>query len=248
MERINEFHNLLLYVITGISAFVILLLFFILMRFNARANPEPSRTTHNVPLEIIWTVVPVIILVVISVPSLKLLYYGDRTAEPEMTVKVTGYQWYWGYTYPDHGDLTFNAYMIPDAEIDESKGQKRLLSTDNQLVLPVDTNIQILVTAADVLHSFAVPAFGIKKDAIPGRINETWVRIDREGTYYGQCSELCGKGHAYMPSEIRAVSKEDFAAWLEFAGDELASYDAFEEHRKLSLAANTKTNTKESNQ
>ncbi|MCB9990406.1 MAG: cytochrome c oxidase subunit II [Rhodospirillales bacterium] len=237
MERITDFHTLLLYVITGICIFVFALLAYIMVRFNAKANPTPSKTTHNTMLEVIWTVLPVVILVIIAVPSLKLLYYGDRVKEPEMTVKVTGYQWYWGYEYPDYEDLSFTAYLIPDDEIDESKGQKRLLSTDHQLVLPVDTDIQFLVTAADVLHSFAVPSFGVKLDGVPGRINETWARIERPGTYYGQCSELCGKGHAYMPIEIRAVSKEEFADWVKFAQEEQqASYDVFETQRKNKLA------------
>ncbi len=237
MERITDFHNLLLWIITGITLFVLALLAFIVLRFNAKANPKPSETTHNVLLEVIWTVVPVIILVIIAVPSLKLLFYTDRVANPEMTIKVTGYQWYWGYEYPDHDGLSFQAYMIPDDEIDESKGQKRLLSTDNQLILPVDTNIQILVTAADVLHSFAVPSFGIKMDAVPGRLNETWARIEKPGTYYGQCSELCGKDHAYMPVEIRAVSKEDFAAWVKFAQEQQqASFEEFKAQQKTKLA------------
>ena len=231
MERINEFHNMLFIVITLISVFVIGLMGFILIRFNAKANPEPSKTTHNTMIEVIWTVVPVVILILIAIPSLKLLYFQDRVENPDMTIKVVGYQWYWGYEYPDHEDLSFNAYMIADEDIDGSLDQRRLLSTDNQLVLPVDTNIQILVTAADVLHAFAVPAFGIKTDAVPGRINETWIRVEKEGTYYGQCSELCGKGHAFMPSEVRVVSKEDFNAWVEFAKDGEVSYDAYLIHK-----------------
>src|SRR5262249_1028028 len=151
---------------------------------------------------IIWTVVPVLILLIIAVPSFRLLYFTDRTPNPEMTLKVTGYQWYWGYEYPDNAGVNFLAYMVPEKEIDESKGQIRLLSTDNPVVLPVDTNIQILTTAADVIHSFAVPALGIKIDAMPGHTNETWVRITKPGIYYGQCSELCGKDHAYMPIEV----------------------------------------------
>lgn len=236
MEHITEFHTMLLYIITVISAFVILVMLFIFARFNARVNKTPSKTTHNTMLEVVWTVIPIIILIVIAVPSMKLLYYGDRTMEPEMTIKATGYQWYWGYEYPDYDGLAFNSYMIPEKDIDPAKGQKRLLSADNQLVLPVDTNIQILVTAADVIHSFAVPAFGVKLDAVPGRINETWARIDKEGTYYGQCSELCGKDHAFMPIEIRAVSKEEFNEWVAFAKDQYASYDDFKAQRAVRLA------------
>jgi len=225
MERIFSFHNdLLLIIITGIVLFVLALLVIVIFRYNAKANKDPSKVTHNVPLEVFWTVVPVIILIIIAVPSFKLLFYNDRTFEPEMTLKVTGYQWYWGYEYPDYDNISFLSYMIPDEDINESEGQKRLLSTDNVVVLPIETDIQIIVTAADVLHSFAVPALGIKKDAVPGRLNETWVRIEKPGTYYGQCSELCGKDHAFMPIEIRAVTKEEFEQWVEQAKDEFAAY------------------------
>lgn len=213
-ERLHQFHMMLLVIITVIVLFVMALLLFVMVRFNARANPTPSATTHNVLLEVLWTVVPVVILIVIAVPSFKLLYYMDRTENPEMTLKITGNQWNWSYEYPDHGDIGFSANMIPDTDIDSAKGQIRLLSTDTPVVLPVDTNIQLIVTASDVLHSFAMPAFGVKVDAVPGRINETWVRIEKPGTYYGQCSEICGRGHAFMPIEIHAVSKEDFAAWV----------------------------------
>lgn len=218
--RLHEFHNLLLYIIIGITLFVLILLIYVMVRFNARANPEPSTRTHNVMIEILWTVIPVVILIIIAVPSFKLLYYMDRVEEPEMTLKVTGYQWYWGYDYPDYG-VNFMSYMIPDEEIDETKGHVRLLSTDPPVVLPVNTDIQIIVTSADVLHSFAMPAFGIKKDAVPGRLNETWVRIDRPGTYYGQCSELCGEGHAFMPVEIQAVSRDEFKEWVRNQGGEI---------------------------
>ncbi|WP_435640931.1 cytochrome c oxidase subunit II [Micavibrio aeruginosavorus] len=212
--EIHNFHHLLMYIITGIVAFVTVLLVYVMIRFNAKSNPTPSTTTHNVLLEIIWTLVPVIILIVIAVPSFKLLYYVDRAKDPEMTLKVTGYQWYWGYEYPDQGGVTLTANILKDDEIDPAKGQIRLLSTDNPVVVPVDTTIQVLVTAQDVLHSFAMPNFGIKMDAVPGRINETWMRIEKPGVYYGQCSELCGINHAFMPIEIHAVSKEDFAAWI----------------------------------
>lgn len=213
-ERMDDFHTMLLWIIGAISAFVTLLLVYVILRFNARVNPKPSTTTHNTLLEVVWTVLPIVILIVIAVPSFKLLYYADRTPNPEMTLKVTGYQWYWGYEYPDQAGVSFNAYMVPDKDIDAAKGQVRLLSTDNPVVLPVETNIQILVTASDVIHSFAIPALGIKTDAVPGRTNETWVRITKPGVYFGQCSELCGKDHAYMPVEIHAVSKEDFQKWV----------------------------------
>lgn len=214
-ERIHEFHMMLLYIITAITVFVMLLLLIVVVKFNAKANPKPSNVTHNVGLEIAWTAIPVLILLLIAVPSLKLLYYGDRTHNPDMTLKVTGYQWYWGYEYPDSEGLSFTSYMVPQNEI--TGDQVRLLSTTAPVVLPIETNVQILVTAADVIHSFAVPAFGIKTDAVPGRTNETWVRITKPGVYYGQCSELCGKDHAFMPIEIHAVTKEEYAAWLEKA-------------------------------
>jgi len=219
-EEIHKFHNLMMYIITGITIFVLVLLVYVALRFNDKVNPEPSKTTHNVPLEVIWTLVPVLILLVIVVPSFRLLYFTDRVVDPEMTVKVIGNQWNWTIEYPDHDELSFTSIMIASEDIDPAKGQKRLLSVDNPMVLPVDTTIQFDVTASDVLHSFAVPAFGIKVDAVPGRTNQTWVRIEKEGVYYGQCSELCGKDHAFMPVEVHAVSKEAFTDWLEKAKTE----------------------------
>ena len=180
----------------------------------ARAHPTPSRITHNVPLEILWTIVPVIILIIIVIPSLKLLFYMDHVEKPDMTLKITGYQWYWGYEYPDQGGVAFQSNLIPDAEIKKDKGQIRLLSTDNPVVIPTDTNIQLLITSADVIHSFAIPAFGVKRDAVPGRLNDSWIRVTKPGTYYGQCSEICGKNHAYMPIEFKAVPKAEFDAWI----------------------------------
>ena len=228
MEHILSFHNdVLLWVISGITVFVMALLFWVIVRYNARMNPEPSRTTHHVMLEVIWTVVPVIILIIVAVPSFKTLFYLDRIPEPEMTLKVTGHQWYWSYEYPDYDGLAFDSNILADDEIDESKGQRRLLSTDNVVVLPVDTNIQIDITAppTDVIHSFTVPALGFKKDAVPGRLNSIWVRISKPGVYYGQCSEICGRNHAFMPIEVHAVSKEEFAEWIEKAKKEFASND-----------------------
>ena len=230
-ERINEFHDMLLIIITGITIFVFVLLAFVILRFNRFANKTPSKVTHNVPLEIVWTVIPIIILIVIAVPSMKVLYKNDRIAEPEMTLKVIGYQWYWGYEYPDHDNLTFDARMVPDDEI--GPNQKRLLSTDNVVVLPIETDIALLVTANDVIHAWTIPAFGVKIDAVPGRINETWFRIDRPGVYYGQCSELCGKDHSYMPIEVHAVTKEEFEAWLAKAKEEFAANDNMPKEIKL---------------
>lgn len=227
MERIADFHNwTMVPVITAISVFVLLLLIWVVMRYNRRANPNPSNVSHNVTIEVLWTVVPVLILIVIAVQSLPLLYYVDRTEEPDMTLKVTGYQWYWGFEYPDHGGVSFQSYMIPDDDIDAGKGQLRNLSTDEPVVLPVDKNIQIITTAADVIHSFAVPAMGVKIDSVPGRLNETWVRITKPGVYYGQCSELCGKDHAFMPVEIHAVSEEEFNAWVVSKGGSVTVEEA----------------------
>ena len=215
MERINGFHNMLVYIIVAISLFVLALMVYAMVRFRKSANPTPSRTTHNTLVEVLWTVVPIVILVTIAVPSFRLLYFADRAANPEMTVKATGHQWYWSYEYPDHGDFSFDAIMVPDSEI--KAGQVRLLSTDNAVVVPVDTDVRLLTTSADVIHSWAMPAFGVKLDANPGKVNETWFRVTQAGTYYGQCSELCGVNHGFMPIEIRAVSKAEFTRWVEEA-------------------------------
>ena len=222
-EAIYSFHNMLLVIITLITIFVLGLLVYVMFRFSEKRNPTPSRTTHNTLIEVLWTGIPVIILVIIAVPSFKLLYAQEDVSDAEMTIKAIGRQWYWSYEYPDHGNFTFDANMVADEDIEE--GQLRLLSTDNVVVLPVDTKIRILVTASDVLHNFAMPSFGIKMDGVPGRINETWVTITREGTFYGQCSELCGTGHSYMPIEIKAVSKAEFEEWIKWAQEEFASLD-----------------------
>lgn len=225
MEEIVKFHNMMLPIIFGIAIFVLLLLIYVVLRFNKRVNPNPSKVTHHVGLEIAWTVLPVVILIIIAIPSFKLLYFLDRTENPDMTLKVTGYQWYWQYDYPDHGDISFSSYMIPDAEIDPAKGQVRLLSTDNPVVVPVNKNIQVILTGGDVLHSWAVPRLGVKTDTVPGRLNETWFRANEPGIYYGQCSELCGKDHAFMPIEIHAVSEADFAAWVAEQGGTMPSVE-----------------------
>jgi cytochrome c oxidase subunit 2 len=220
MAQLEGFHDLLLWIITLISIFVLALLAYVCFRFRASANATPSKRTHHTVLEIAWTAVPVLILVVIAIPSFKLLYFMDRVAEPELTIKAIGHQWYWSYEYPDDGDFTFDAYMVADEDLEP--GQPRLLATDNAIVLPVDTDIQVLVTATDVLHSWAVPAFGVKMDGVPGRINETWLRIEEPGMYYGQCSELCGDLHGFMPIMVHAVSKEEFDAWTRQAQEEFA--------------------------
>jgi cytochrome c oxidase subunit 2 len=220
MAQLESLHDLLLWIITLISIFVLALLLYACVRFRAARNASPSRRTHHTLLEITWTALPVLILVVIAIPSFKLLYFMDRVHEPEMTIKAIGHQWYWSYEYPDDGNFAFDAYMVDEADLQE--GQLRLLTTDNALVLPVDTDIRVLITATDVLHSWAVPAFGVKTDAVPGRVNETWVRIEEPGMYYGQCSELCGDFHGFMPIMVRAVGKEEFEAWTQLAREQFA--------------------------
>lgn len=232
MAEIEGFNVLLSIIIIGISIFVLGLLAFICVRFNASRNPTPSKTAHNTVLEVIWTVVPVMILVVIAVPSFRLLTYASTTPEADMTLKVTGHQWYWSYAYPDHGNFTFDSLLIEDADL--KSGQLRLLETDNRVILPVDTTIRIQVTADDVLHAWAVPAFGIKMDAVPGRLNETWTRIDKEGVYYGQCSELCGVRHGFMPITVEAVSKADFEKWVVEAKETFARRDDGDDGVRLS--------------
>ena len=222
MTMITDFNNFLLILMTAISVFVLGLMLYVMMRFNARANPEPSKTTHNTLVEVIWTVVPIVILVVIAIPSFRLLYFQRDIPEADMTVKAVGYQWYWGYEYPDHGDFAFDSLMLTD---EERGDQPRLLATDTAMVVPVDTTVRVIVTAADVLHAFAMPAFGLKMDAVPGRLNETWFKAEKTGTFYGQCSELCGIRHAFMPIRIEVVSKADFALWVEEAQNEYAEID-----------------------
>ena len=220
-EQINDYHNMLLVLITVIAVFVTLLLIYVMVKFRAKVNPTPRTTTHNTLLEVLWTAIPILILVVIAIPSFKLLYYADTTKDAEMTIKAIGHQWYWSYEYPDNGNFTFDASMLEDDELED--GQPRLLATDESVVIPVNTNIRLLIAADDVLHAWAMPAFGVKLDGVPGRLNETWVRVEKEGTYYGQCSELCGTGHGFMPIQVKVVSKEAFAAWVEKAKVEYAS-------------------------
>ena len=232
MEMIHRFNNGLLIVVTLIVLVVLGLLLYCMVRFNARANPVPSRTTHNTLVEVIWTVVPILILVGIAVPSFSLLFaehdparaipgYNPET-DPPLTIKATGNQWFWSYDYPDSGDISFDSLMLSDEEraADPDAGP-RLLAVDNQMVVPVGRVVRMQVIGADVIHSFAIPSFGIKIDAVPGRLNEIWFRVDREGVYYGQCSELCGRDHAFMPIAVRAVSPEAFAAWAATAVKDL---------------------------
>ncbi len=223
MHNIIWFHNFLLWIITAIALFVLALLVIVVVKFNARSNPVPSRTTHNTTIEVIWTVVPVLILVAIAVPSFRLLFYQLNTPKADVTVKATGKQWFWSYSYPD-SKFEFDSLMVQANDL--KPGQPRLLTVDNEMVVPVNKVVKVLTTGADVIHSFAIPSFGIKIDAIPGRINETWFKAEREGMYYGQCSELCGKDHAFMPIAIRVVSDRDYTAWLEQAKKKYATDDS----------------------
>jgi cytochrome c oxidase subunit II len=277
-ERMHDFNAFINIIIVVIVLFVLGLLIWCVMRFNEKSNPTPSRTTHHTLLEVAWTVVPVLILVVIAVPSFRLLYAQYDMPEADLTIKVTGKQWFWTYDYqitapagqaaapagsdqaaaaepaaePAQGDtvtgkpapaapetateavqqavsgeaieFSFDSIMVPTADLKE--GQPRLLAVDNEIVVPVGANIRVQVTAADVMHNFTVPAFGIKVDAIPGRLNETWFRAEREGVYYGQCSELCGRDHAFMPIQVRVASEADYQAWVGQARERFASNSA----------------------
>jgi cytochrome c oxidase subunit 2 len=212
-RQLYTFHQTLLIIITLITLFVLVLLAYVAVRYRKSANPVPSRTTHNAKIEFVWTVVPVLILAFIAFPSFKLLYFMDRAEKPEMTVKITGHQWYWNYEMPDQKIEDYSSNLVPDDKI--TPKQIRLLSVDYPLVVPVDTTIQILLNGADVIHSWLVTDLGVQKSAFPGRTNETWMKIDKEGTYYGQCTQICGDRHGYMPIEVRAISKQKFAQWAE---------------------------------
>jgi cytochrome c oxidase subunit 2 len=216
MDSILRFHDWLLVIISVITLFVLALLITVVVKFNARANPVPSRTTHNTLIEVAWTLIPVLILVGIAVPSFRLLFLQLDIPKADLTVKATGKQWYWSYAYPDNGKFEFDSLLAEDK-------QPRLLGVDNELVVPVNKVVVVQVTGADVIHSFAVPAFGIKIDAIPGRLNETWFKATKTGMFYGQCSELCGRDHAFMPIAVRVVSDQDFAAWVESAKKKYAA-------------------------
>jgi cytochrome c oxidase subunit 2 len=215
MEHVASLHNLLLVIITLISLFVLALLIYVMFRFHASRNPTPATVTHNTALEIAWTIIPILILVVIAIPSFRLLYFGDKAADAAMTIKVTGRQWYWSYEYPDQGN--FSVYSRILAEADRAKlkpDQPRLLAVDEEMVIPANTTIRIIGTGADSMHGWTVWGFGIKKTVIPGRINEGWINVPKEGIYFGQCSQICGNGHAYMPIAVKVVSKADFDAWV----------------------------------
>jgi cytochrome c oxidase subunit 2 len=216
MDNIVWFHDFLSVLIIVITLFVLALLVVVVVKFNSKANPVPSRTTHNTLIEVAWTLVPVLILVGIAVPSFRLLFLELDVPKADLTVKATGKQWYWSYAYPDNGKFEFDSLMAQDK-------QPRLLGVDNELVVPVNKVIRVQVTGADVIHAFALPAFGVKIDAIPGRLNETWFKATKTGMFYGQCSELCGKDHAFMPIAIRVVSDQEFASWVETAKKKFAS-------------------------
>ena len=223
MKSITGVTDYLLWWISGITAFVLILLVIVMVRFNARANPIPSRTTHNTLIEILWTVVPIVILMFIAVPSFKLLFLQIRDIPPiDLTVKATGKQWYWTYSYPDHGKFEFDSLLVRD-QTQLKPDQPRLLGVDTEMVVPVNKVVPVLIFGADVIHAFAVPSFGIKIDAIPGRLNETWFKATKTGMFYGQCSELCGKDHAFMPIAIRVVEDKEFASWVETAKKKYAS-------------------------
>jgi cytochrome c oxidase subunit II len=219
MDDITWFHNWLLVTITIITLFVLALLVIVVVKFNAKANPVPSRTTHNTLIEVAWTLIPVLILVAIAIPSFKLLFLQLDIPKADLTIKATGKQWYWSYAYPDNGKFEFDSLLAQDKK-------PRLLGVDNEMVVPVNKVVRIQTTGADVIHSFAVPAFGIKIDAIPGRLNETWFKATKTGMFYGQCSELCGRDHAFMPIAVHVVSDQEFTAWVETAKKKFAANPA----------------------
>ena len=233
MRDIVNFHNnLLLPIIIAISVFVLFLMLYACVRFRASANPNPSKRTHNVTVEILWTLIPCLILIVMAVPSFKILYKQDTIPKADLTIKAVGYQWYWGYEYPDE-NIIFDSYMIEEKDL--RADQPRLLTVDHEVVVPVNKVVKVLITANDVLHAWALPAFGVKRDAVPGRINETWFKAEKEGTYYGQCSELCGIKHAFMPITVKVVSEDDYQEWLSEARVKFAKEEI--KNDKLKLAS-----------
>jgi len=243
-QQMIWFHDFLLYIIAGIVLVVFTLLAFVMARFNERANPTPGRATHNTTVEVIWTVVPILILLAIAVPSFRLLFAQYNFPEADLTIKATGHQWYWSYEYPDHDGVSFDAVMLEESAL--KPGQPRLLATDNDVVVPVNKTVHVLVTASDVIHNWTVPAFGSKVDAVPGRLLRTWFKAERIGIYYGQCSELCGQRHAFMPISVRVVSEADFAAWLQQAkaqarGDSSDPNTAPREHANLVAGGSPET-------
>ena len=220
MQKVISLHNGILIVMTLVTIFVLFLLFYVSFRFSAKRNPNPTTTAHNTVLEVLWTAIPIVILVIIAIPSFRLLYQQEKNENYDMTVKIIGHQWYWEYEYPDHGNFYFESYMVQDEDLKE--GDLRLLTVDNPLVIPAKKNIQILITAGDVLHSWAVPSMGLKTDAVPGRLNETWVNVKEPGTYRGMCSEICGTGHGFMPIVVKVLPENEFMAWANQAKNNYA--------------------------
>ena len=218
IDQLNDWVSGLMVLVVALVAGLML---YCCWKFNARSHPVPSKVSHSTPLEIVWTLVPVLILVAIAIPSFRLVYYEDRTQNADLTIKVTGHQWYWEYTYPDQNNLDFSSYILPQDQL--KPGQLRLLDVDNQLVVPVGKNIRVLTTSTDVIHSFFVPSLGVQRYAIPGRTIETWFRANDIGTYYGECNQICGMNHSQMPIVVRAVSAQDFAAWVVQAKTKLAA-------------------------
>jgi cytochrome c oxidase subunit II len=215
MEKVAALHDLLLVIISLISAFVLALLLYVMWRFHASRHPVPSTVTHNTVIEILWTILPILILVVIAVPSFRLLYYGDKAQDAAMTVKVTGHQWYWNYEYPDQGNLSIDSRILSEADRAKLKpNEPRMLAVDQEMVIPSNTVVRIIGTAADSMHGWTVWGFGIKKTVIPGRLNEGWIEVPKEGIYFGQCSQICGQDHSYMPIAVRVVSKAEFDKWV----------------------------------
>jgi len=214
-DQIIDLHDLVLVIITVITLFVAALLVWVMVRYNSRRNPSPSQTSHNTVLEIAWTVVPVLILVIIAIPSFRLIYYQDRTPNPDLTIKVTGHQWYWEYSYPDQGNVDVESRYVADEDL--KPGQLRLLDVDNQMVIPVGKKVRILTNSTDVIHSFFIPSFGVQRYAIPGRTIETWLEAKEAGTFYGECNQICGQNHSRMPIAVRAVPENEFNAWIEQA-------------------------------
>ena len=222
MSDIISFHSyILMPIITGISILVLFLLLYIAFRFNSSKNQVASTTTHNAVVEILWTVIPVVLLIIIAIPSFRLLYVSETIPKADLTIKAIGNQWYWSYEYPDYGDIVFDANMLNDDELSDPK--LRLLETDTQIVVPINKVVKLQITSNDVLHAWTIPAFGVKMDAVPGRLNETWFKANREGIFYGQCSELCGPKHAFMPINVKVVSETEFESWIDFAKEEYAS-------------------------
>lgn len=222
-QSIEGLHSLVVWLMALVTVFVAALLGYVMWRYSAKKNPVASRVSHHTALEVAWTVLPVLILVVIAIPSFRLVYFEDRTAAADLTIKVTGHQWYWEFTYPDQGGIDFSSYVIPEDQL--KPGQLRNLEVDNRLVVPAGKNIRILTTSGDVIHSFFIPSLGVQRYAIPGRTIETWVKVDQPGVYYGQCNQICGTNHSLMPISVQAMSETDFVAWVEQAKTKFAAVD-----------------------